>query len=52
VTQNRKRIPGEKNPVGDSREVDQIANTSMSSQGLSTGGGVIFSGLFALLVAR
>ena len=52
MTQNRKRIPGEKNPVGDSSEVDQIANAAMSSQGLSTSNGVISSGLFGLLAAR
>ena len=54
MTQNRKRIPGEKNPVGDSSEVDQIANAAMSSQmqGMSTGDGVISRGLFTLLAAR
>jgi hypothetical protein len=52
VTQNRKRIPGEKNPVADSSEVDQIINVAMSSQGLSTGDGVISRGLFTLLAAR
>ena len=52
MTRNRKRIPGEKNPVGDSSEVDQIANAAMSSQGLSTSNGVISSGLFMLMAAR
>jgi hypothetical protein len=52
VTQNRKRIPGEKNPVADSSEVDQILNAAMSSQGLSTSNGVISRGLFGLLGAR
>jgi hypothetical protein len=42
VTSNRKRIPGEKDPVADSSEVDQISNAARSSQmqGLSTGNGV------------
>ena len=52
MTQNRKRIPGEKNPVVDSSEVNQIINASMSSQGLSTSNGVISRGLFGLLAAR
>jgi hypothetical protein len=54
MTQNPKRIPGEKNPVADSSEVDQTANAAQSSQmqGLSTSGGVISSGLFGLLAAR
>ena len=52
MTQNRKRIPGEKNPVVDSSEVNQIINASMSSQGLSTSNGLISRGLFGLLAAR
>ena len=52
MTQNRKKIPGEKNPVADSSEVDQIINAAMSSQGLSTSNGVISHGLFGLLAAR
>ena len=52
MTQNRKRIPGEKNPVADSSGVDQIINVAMSSQGLSTSDGVISRGLFGLLAAR
>lgn len=50
---DRKRIPGEKNPVGDSTPVDQIANAASSSQmqGLSTGNGVS-GGLLGLLEAR
>lgn len=52
MTHNRKRIPGEKNPAADSSEVDQIINTAMSSQGLSTSNGVISHGLFGLLAAR
>ena len=49
MTQNRKRIPGEKNPSADSGEVDQIINAAMSSQGLSTSNGVISRELFGLL---
>lgn len=52
VTQNRKRTPGEKNPVVNSSEVDQIINAAMSSQGLSTSNGVTSRGLFGLLAAR
>ena len=52
MTQNRKRIPGENNPVADSSEVDQIINAAMSSQGQSTSNGVISHGLFGLLAAR
>ena len=52
MTHDRKRIPGEKNPAADSSEVDQIANAAMSSQGLGTSSGVMFSGLFGLLAAR
>ena len=54
MTPNRKRIPGDRNPVGDSSGVDQIANAAMSSQmqGMSTGDGVISRGLFTLLAAR
>jgi hypothetical protein len=53
VTPNRKRIPGEKNPVGDRGEVDQVANAARSSQmlGLSTGTGVS-AGLLQLFTAR
>jgi hypothetical protein len=53
VTPDRKRIPGEKNPVGDGSEVDQIANAAMSSQmqGASTGNGVS-GGLLGLFAAR
>ena len=53
MTPNRKRIPGEKNPVGDSSEADQIANAAKSSQmqGLSTGNGVS-GGLLGLFAAR
>jgi hypothetical protein len=51
VTGNRKRIPGEKNPVGSGSEADQIVNAAMSSQmqGASTGNGVsgVLLGLFA-----
>ena len=51
MTPIRKRIAGEKNPVGDSSAVDQIANAAMSSQmqGQSTGNGVSgdLLGLFA-----
>ncbi len=48
-----KRFPGEKNPVGNSTEPDQIANAAMSSQmqGLSTNPGVS-GGLLGLLDAR
>ena len=52
MTQNRKRIPGENNPVADSSEVDQIINTAISSQGQSTSNGVVSPGLFGLLAAR
>lgn len=52
MTQDRKRIPGEKNPVADSSKADQIANAAMSSQGMSTGDGVISHGLFGLFAAR
>jgi hypothetical protein len=56
VTHNRKRIPGELNPEGDSSEVDQIANAARSSQmqGVSTGNGVSggLLGLFATRRAR
>lgn len=53
VATDRKRIPGEKNPVGDSTHADQIANAAMSSQmqGLSTGRGVS-GGFLGLLEAR
>ena len=53
VTHNQKRIPGEKNPMGDSSAADQIANAAMSSQmqGLSTGSGVS-GGLLGLFAAR
>lgn len=53
MTPNRKRIPGERNHVGDSSEVDQIANPARSSQmqGVSTGNGVS-GGLLGLLAAR
>jgi hypothetical protein len=53
MSPDRKRIPGEKNPVGDPSEADQIANAAMSSQmqGLSTGNGVS-GGLLGLLAAR
>lgn len=53
MTPNRKRTPGEKNPVGDSSEADQIANAAMSSQmqGQSTGSG-ISGGVLGLLEAR
>ena len=53
MTPNRKRIPGDRNPVGDSSGVDQIANAAMSSQmqGLSTGNGVA-GGLLGLFAAR
>ncbi len=53
MTPNRKRIPGEKNPVGDSSQADQIANAAMSSQmqGESTGNGVS-GGLLGLFAAR
>ena len=53
MTPNRKRIQGEKNPVGDSSEADQIANAAMSSQmqGVSTGNGVS-GGLLGLFAAR
>ena len=52
MVRNQKRIPGEKNPVADSSEVDQISNVAMSSQGQSTSNGVISHGLFGLLAAR
>lgn len=52
MTQNRKRIPGETNPIADSSKVDQIINVAMSSQGQSTSNGVTFHGLFGLLAAR
>ena len=53
MTPNRKRIPGDRNPVGDSSGVDQIANAAMSSQmqGLGTDNGVS-GGLLGLLAAR
>jgi hypothetical protein len=53
VATDRKRIPGEKNPVGDTTPADQIANAAMSSQmqGLSTGSGVL-GGLLGVLEAR
>ena len=53
VTQEQKRIPGEKNPVGSGNGADQIANAARSSQmqGLSTGNGVS-GGLFGLFAAR
>ena len=53
MTPDRKRIPGERNLVGDSNEADQIANAAMSSQeqGLRTGNGVS-GGLLGLLAAR
>ena len=53
MAHNRRRIAGEKNPVGDSSEPDQIANAAMSSQmqGMSTGNGVS-GGLLGLLAAR
>jgi hypothetical protein len=52
VTQDRKRIPGETNPVAGSSEVDQIINVAMSSQGQSTSNGVTSHGVFGLLAAR
>ena len=56
VAHDRKRIPGEKNPVGDSSESEQIVNAAMSSQmqGLGTGNGVSgeLLGLFAARRAR
>ena len=52
MTHNRKRIPGQKNPVADSSAVDQIINAAVSSQGLSTSNGGISHGLFGLLAAR
>jgi hypothetical protein len=53
VTSDRKRIPGEKNPVGSSSEAEQIANAARSSQmqGMSTSNGVS-GGLLGLLAAR
>ena len=50
---DRKRIPGEKNPVGSSSEADQIANSARSSQmqGQSTSNGVS-GGLLGLFEAR
>ena len=53
MTRNRRRIPGEKNPVGSSSETDQIVNSAMSSQmqGSSTGNGVS-GGLLGLFAAR
>ncbi len=50
MTAHGKRIPGEKNPLGDSNEADQIANAATSSQmqGHSTGNGVS-GGLLELL---
>ena len=53
MTRNRRRIPGEKNPVGSSSEADQIVNSARSSQmqGSSTGNGVS-GGLLALFAAR
>jgi len=53
MSPDRKRIPGEKNPVGDRSGADQIANAAMSSQmqGMSTGNGVS-GGLLGLLAAR
>ncbi len=53
MTGDRKRIPGEKNPVGSSSEADQIANSARSGQmqGQSTSNGVS-SGLLGLLAAR
>lgn len=52
MIQDRKRIPGEKNPVADSSEADQIANAAMSSQGMSTSDGVMSHGLFGLFASR
>jgi hypothetical protein len=51
VTGNRRRTPGEKNPVADSSEVDQISNAAMSNQmqGMSNGAS---GGLLNLLAAR
>ena len=53
MTPNRKRIPGEENPVGDSSEADQIANAAMYSQmqGVSTSNGVS-GGLLGLFAGR
>ena len=53
MSAHRKRIPGEKNPVGSSSEADQIVNSAMSShmQGLSTSKGVS-GGLLGLFAAR
>lgn len=52
MTPRRKRIPGEKNPVGDSSGADQIANAATSSQlGASTSNGVS-GGLLGLFAAR
>ena len=53
VNPNKRRIPGEKNPVADSSEVDQISNAALSSQmqGLSTSNGVS-AGLLGVLAAR
>lgn len=50
MSQNRKQTPGEKNPAGDSTEVDQIHNAAMSSQmqGMTTSNGVISRGLLTL----
>ena len=52
MTKDRKRNPGEANPVADSSEVDQIINVAMSSQGRSTSNGVSSHGLFGVLAAR
>ena len=52
MTQHRKRIPGEKNPVAHTSEVDQIINAAKSSQGLSASNGVISRGLFGLLAVH
>ena len=53
MTGNRKRIPGEKNPVGSSSEGDQIVNSATSShmRGQSTSSGVS-GGLLGLFAAR
>lgn len=56
MTGDRKRIPGDKNPVGSSRELDQIVNAARSSQmqGMSTGNGVSgrLLGMFAARRSR
>jgi hypothetical protein len=54
VTPNHRRIPGEKNPVADSSEIDQISNAAMSSQmqGTSNGAAGGLLDLFATFRAR